>query len=106
MALTCSKKLSALLRRITFKHHSDFYCLNCLHYFAIEKKLQSHKKVWENKEFCYVIMPFKSTGTKILKFNQYQKSNKAPFLIYADLECIIENINGCKIILKIHSQQK
>ena len=32
------KKLSALLREITSKHHGDFYCLNCLHSFATEKK--------------------------------------------------------------------
>ena len=34
--------------------------------------------------------------TEILQLNQYQKSNKAPFVIYADLECIIQNIDGCK----------
>ena len=34
--------------------------------------------------------------TKILEFNQYQKSNKAPFVIYADIECLIEKIDGCK----------
>ena len=28
------KKLSASLRRITSKHHGDFYCLNCFHSFA------------------------------------------------------------------------
>ena len=38
-----------------------------------------------------------SEETKILEFNQYQKSVKAPFIIYADLECIIEKIDGCKI---------
>ena len=32
------KKLSALLRGITSKHHGDFYCLNCLHSFATEKE--------------------------------------------------------------------
>ena len=37
-----------------------------------------------------------SEGTKILEFNQYQNSYKAPFIIYADLECIIEKIDGCK----------
>ena len=37
-----------------------------------------------------------SEDTKILEFNQYQKSDKAPFIIYADLECIIERIDGCK----------
>ena len=76
------------------KHHGGFYCLNCLHYFTTEKKLESHKKVCENEIFCNVIKP--SESTKILEFDQYQKSNKAPFIIYADLECIIEKINGCK----------
>ena len=33
---------------------------------------------------------------KILEFSQYQKSDKAPFIIYADPECIIEKIDGCK----------
>ena len=31
-----------------------------------------------------------------LEFNQYQKSDKVPFIIYADLECLIEKIDGCK----------
>ena len=37
-----------------------------------------------------------SEDTKILEFNQYQKSDKAPFIIYADLECFIEKTDGCK----------
>ena len=37
-----------------------------------------------------------SLDTKILEFNQYQKSDKAPFIIYVDLECIIEKTDGCK----------
>ena len=28
--------------------------------------------------------------TKILEFNQNQKSDKPPFIIYGDLECIAE----------------
>ena len=35
-------------------------------------------------------------ATKIFEFNQYQKSHKAKFIIYADLECLIEKIFGCK----------
>ena len=35
-------------------------------------------------------------NTKIFEFNQYQKSHKAKFIIYADLECLIEKIVGCK----------
>ena len=62
------KKLSTLLRRITFKHHGDFYFLNCFHSFATENTLQSRKAACENKNFCNIIMP--SEDTKILEFNQ------------------------------------
>ena len=37
-----------------------------------------------------------SEDTKILEFNQYQKSDKALFIIYIDHECIIEEIDECK----------
>ena len=37
-----------------------------------------------------------SEYTKILEFNQHQKSDKAPFIIYADLECLMEKTDGCK----------
>ena len=37
-----------------------------------------------------------SEDTEILQFNQYKKSDKAPFIIYADLQCIIEKFDGCK----------
>ena len=42
--------------------------------------------------------------TKILELNQHQKSDKATFNIYADVECIIEKI--VEIILKIYLQQE
>ena len=34
-----------------------------------------------------------SEDTKMLEFNQYQKSDKVPLIIYADLECIVEKID-------------
>ena len=37
-----------------------------------------------------------SQDTKILEFNQYQKSDKLLFIVYAYLECITEKIDGCK----------
>ena len=33
---------------------------------------------------------------KVLESNQYQKFDKASFIIYADLECIIKKNDGCK----------
>ena len=37
-----------------------------------------------------------SKDKKLLEFNQYQKSDKAPFASYVDLKCIIEKTDGCK----------
>ena len=37
-----------------------------------------------------------SEDTKVLEFNQYQKSDKAPFIIYEYLECLKEKTEGCK----------
>ena len=60
--------------------------------FSAECKLKSHKKACEEKDFCSIVMQ----GTKILEFNQYRKSDNTPFVIYADLEYLIEKIDGCK----------
>ena len=77
------KKLSALSRGITSKHHDDFYCLSCFHILATKSKLQLHERVYKNKYFCNIIMPFK--GSKILEFNQYQQSDKVTFITSAVL---------------------
>ena len=47
-----------------------------------------------------------SEDTKVLEFNQYQKSDKALVIIYADLECMIETIDGCKNSLENSSITK
>ena len=64
---------------------------------------ESHKRVHENKAFCNVIIL--SEDTKILAFNQYQKSDKAHVSVYK-LECIIEKIDGCKNNLENSSATK
>ena len=62
MTVSCSwKNISALLREITSKHYGDFYCLNSLQSFAAEKKLESYKKLCENKDFYNAIMPVEDT---------------------------------------------
>ena len=47
----------------------------------------------KNIGFCNITL--RSDGTKILEFNQYQKRDKAPFIIYAHVETLIEKIDGC-----------
>ena len=83
------KKLFTLL---TSKHQGDFYCLNCLHSFRTENKLKSHEKVCKNKYFCGTAIP--SEKDNILEFCQYMKSDKMPYIIYADIESLIRKIDG------------
>ena len=68
--------------------------MNFLHSFRTKSKLESRKKVSKNTDFYNIVLP--SEETKILQFNQYQKFDKAPFIIYADLECLIERIDERK----------
>ena len=51
------------------------------------------KKYVKRKDFCGIIMP--SEKDNILQFNQYMKSDKMPYIIYADIESLIRKINGC-----------
>ena len=95
------KKLSALLRGISSKYDGAFYCLSYFYWFRAKIKL---KKVWKIKFFCIVAMP--SEDTKILEFNQYQKSGKTPFIIFANLESLKKSLMNANRILKNHLQQK
>ena len=87
------KSISALLRGITSKHVGGFYCLHCFHSYRTENKLKKHEKVCNDHDYCYVKMP--SEDNKILKYNHGEKSMKAPFIIYADLECLLEKMSTC-----------
>ena len=41
------------------------------------------KKACKNTDFCWIVML--SEKNNILEFNQYIKSNKMPYIIYADI---------------------
>ena len=75
------KNLSGLLRGITE------------HCYRTENKLESHKKICENYDYCHVEMPSKDNN--IIKYNHGEKSMKVPFIIYADLECLLEKMSTC-----------
>ena len=42
----------------------------------------------------------------ILKYNHREKSTRVSFIIYADLECLLEKCTRVKIILKNLTQKK
>ena len=56
-------------------------------------KLEEYKKICENNKYSHVEMPNKDNN--IIKYNQGEKSIKLPFVIHADLECLLEKMDTC-----------
>ena len=73
------KNLPGILRGITSTHKEDFYCLNCFHSYKTKNKLEAQKKIRENLNYCNVEMP-----------------TMLPFVVYADLECLLEKMSTCQ----------
>ena len=57
--------------------------------YRTENKLEKHKQICENHDYCHVEMP------NAIKYNKGEKSIRSPFIIYADLECLPEKISTC-----------
>ena len=87
------KSFSGLLTGTTSNHKEDFYCLNCFHANRTKNKLEEHKKICENRDYCRVEMP--TNDNNKIKYNQGEKSVKLPFIVYADLECLLEKMSTC-----------
>ena len=88
------KNLPGLLKGITSTHNEDFYCLNCFHSHRTKNKLETHKKTCENNKYCHVETPTKDNNT--IKYNQVEKSIKLLFVVYADLEFLLEKMSACQ----------
>lgn len=85
------KHLSRLLySQLSNTKHKHWLCDRCLNYFKSELCLSKHK------EYCYVQnntrMQFPNEQNKYLEFKNYQYQERVPFVVYADVECILEKI--------------
>ena len=87
------KSLSGLLTGIKSNHKEDFYCLNYFHLYRTKNKLEAYKTICENRDYCRVEMPTKDNNT--IKYNHGEKSIKLPFVVYTDLECLLEKMSTC-----------
>ena len=79
--------LFALLQIIS-SNHKDFYCLNCFNSYTSKKKLKEHDEICNNHDSHHIEML--KQVEKILKYNPGEKSLKAPFSIYLDLEWLLK----------------
>ena len=85
--------LSGLLREMTGNNHGDFYCLNYSHSHTTKNRLKKHQRICKNHGYCKLEMPKKGS---VLNYISEDKSVMTPFVIYADLESILEKISGCE----------
>ena len=83
-----------MLRGKSSSKNEDFYCLNCFHSYRTLDKLKKHERVCDDHDYCHVDMP--EEGKNILKYSPGDKSLKAPFIIYADLECLLKKEQSCE----------
>ena len=80
--------LSALLQGILSNHKEDFYCLNCFNSYTTKNKVKPYEQICNNNGSCSIEIPRWAEET--LKYNTGEKSLKALFAIYLDLECILK----------------
>ena len=78
----------ALLQENSSNHEGDFYYLNCFNSYITKNKLKEQKEISNNHDSCHVEMP--NWVEKILKYSSGEKSLKAPFAIYLDLEYLLK----------------
>ena len=83
--------------RLLSKQHSNceskiYRCWNCFNCFTTKDKLENHKLYCLNDKACNIIMPKKGSS---IKFKNYKNTNRHPFVIYADFECIVEKMDCC-----------
>ncbi|XP_029674784.1 uncharacterized protein LOC115242537 [Formica exsecta] len=83
------KNLSRLVSsQLSKKEHKKYICDRCLHYFDSNDKLQSHTVDCREMNECTIRLP--SDKDKWLTFNNYNRKERLPFVVYADLECVLE----------------
>ena len=79
-----------MLQGNSLNHRGYFYSLNCFSSYTkkFKEKIKEHEETCNNHDSCHIEMP--KWVEKILKCNPGEKSLKAPFAIYLDLECLLK----------------
>ncbi|XP_071579828.1 uncharacterized protein [Temnothorax nylanderi] len=82
------KHLSRLVSSQINKHrHTKYICDRCLHYFSSSDKLQSHTVDCREVNKCAIRLP---SEDKWLSFKNHSRKERLPFVVYADLECVLQ----------------
>ena len=76
-----------LSKQISAHREGTHICFRCLNPFWSHKSLEKHWEYCRNHEAVKINMPEKGT---ILRFKHHERSEKVPFIIYADTEALIK----------------
>ena len=71
------------------------FCTRCLQGYTTEGLLEKHRTLCRGTAYRPTRIDMPEKGKNILQFTNYQKQMKAPFVIYADSESILEKIPTC-----------
>ncbi|XP_018346777.1 PREDICTED: LOW QUALITY PROTEIN: uncharacterized protein LOC108751194 [Trachymyrmex septentrionalis] len=83
------KNLSHLVSsQLSKQEHKKYFCDRCLHYFGTNEKLQSHTMDCQKINDCATIR-LPSEDEKWLEFGNHCNKERVPFVVYADLECVL-----------------
>ncbi|KAB0800410.1 hypothetical protein PPYR_06150 [Photinus pyralis] len=86
------KNLSKLVHsQLTRNNRKLYICDRCLHYFNSQTKLSRHESDCKQMNKCRLEMP--KPGTTV-HFKDYQFKQTAPFIMYCDLECLVQDFHG------------
>ncbi|XP_037921320.1 uncharacterized protein LOC119658124 [Hermetia illucens] len=86
------KDMSRLIREQQTSHCSKiFICNKCLQHFYSTEKLKSHENDC-SKIVTKMVSPEKST----LEYRHFERQIDVPFVVYADFECLLQDIQSCQ----------
>ena len=87
------KDFNRFMYNQTKHEHKKHFCMHCLQCFSSEEVLKNHKNNCIQINGTQAVkMPDKNNN--ILKFNNFNKQQPVPFVIYADFEAITEKISN------------
>ncbi|XP_018402799.1 PREDICTED: uncharacterized protein LOC108779790 [Cyphomyrmex costatus] len=88
---TWIKNLSRLVRsQVTKNKNKIFFCDRCLHYYSSNEKLESHAVDCQKLNKCAIRLPCEDK--KWLEFCNHSMKERAPYIVYADLECVLRKM--------------
>ena len=82
------------------KEQRRYYCRKCYASYTSQEKFETHKELCGNHETVKIEMP---TKKPFQCFANYYKSQKVPFVIYADFECLRNLFTRVNQFLKVHT---